>query len=255
MANSTWLAGSFNLAEAVEITVGESTVEFPAGDFYIRDADDDLSAIKQLELALEGEFPGAVTVYIRRDRKVQIDLGENTSTLAFPPELEDIFGFTQSPYAEAGSFTADKVSTLLFSPGHTETTHGHPVGTAGFKRYDRVVLASPTGQTFDGELHHTQTLARWSWMAVPYARSWTPPDGEGGQFVVFMEAVIVPLKRMKLYTVDEDDSSSSTATWSTALGPYIVPEIDEDWYRRLVARTDLLGINLGPIEALKVGDY
>lgn len=251
--SSSWLVGSFNLAANATVTVNATNKTVLAGDYYLRDATAGLSLIAALQTEIAAVVAGS-TVYIGQDRKVRIDFNGNATTIAIASTLRAVLGFTQASYGPVTSVTAENVSPLLWSPGWPETTKGSPVGVTGHKVYDRIMTSSPTGLTFDVTLHHSTTMVEWSWFAVRQDRAWTT-TGADGEYVVFFDEVIVAGYRFKLYSnVTEDDASSTAVTWPTALGPYVVPEPDYEWYQRFVPNSDSLGANIS-IEAMLTSEY
>ena len=251
---SSWLIGSITLSSAATLTIDGNDQDVAAGSYYLYDPTASLSLIKQVENAIAAVVAGS-TVYIGRDRKVRIDFNGNSTTIDIPLAIRAALGFTQSSYAAATSRTAERVSTLLWSPGWPETPIGAPVGTAGRVVYDRVMTASPTGQTFTVTLHHSSTLVSWNWLAVRQDRAWTT-SALPGEYVDFFDRIIVRGKRMKLYSnMSEDDASSTAVTWVSPLGPYIVPEPDWEWYRRFNPNSDSIGANISIEDALLTSEY
>jgi hypothetical protein len=252
-ARTAWLVGSANLASIATLVVGGVNQNVAAGDYYLRDSDDDLSLIKQVENAIAVQVAGS-TVTIQKDRKVHIDFNGNSTTLTIPAALQELLGFTGSPYAGATSRTAENVSSLLWSPGWPETPTGSPVGAPGRQVWDRVMTASPTGLSFDVTVLSSVTLISWAWYAVRQDRAWTASQAPG-EFVVFFEDMIVAGRRFKFYSgIEEDDASTTEVTWTTTTGPYVVPEPDYDWYQRFRASSDSLGVNI-EIKAMKTSEY
>ena len=249
--STSWLIGSVTLQSNATIIVNGNNKSVAAGTYYLRDADNDLSLIRQIQDAIASEVPGT-TVHIGRDRKLRIVSGGAALTLTIATALQSITGLPASPTAGT-TVTATNISTLLWSPSWPERTTGHPVGTPGFKTYDRVVSSSPSGETVTTNLHHSTTTAKLSWSAVPQSRTWTT-DELGGEFVAFYNAVLIPGYRFKLYnSVSEDAAVTTTVTWPTAIGPYICHQIQPDWYQRFVDSSDAIGANI-ELEAIKTSE-
>lgn len=250
---STWAVASFALASSATVTIGGTDRTIPAGSWYLRDEDSAQSLIDKLQTEIAAVVAGS-TVRVLRNRKVHIDFNGSSPTLAIPSSLAEVLGFTSSPYAGATSRTAENVSRLLWSPGWPETASKSPSGNPGRKVYDRVMTASASGLSFDVTVHSSTTLLDLSWQAVRQERAWTSAEGPG-EFVDFFDRVIVTGDRFRLYAdVLEDDASSAEVTWTTARGPYVVPDPDYDWYRRFVATSDSLGANI-EIRAMKTSDF
>jgi len=250
---SSWLVGSITITAATLTINGDNQV-VAAGSYYLRDATAGLSLITAVQAAIAAEVAGS-TVVVCKDRKVRFDFNATPTTITFPASIRAALGLSSGVYGPVTTLTAESVSTLLWSPGWPETTIGSPVGVAGRKVHDRVMTASPTGQTFDVTTHWSSTLLSLSWTAVSQARGWT--TGQlAGEFYDFFDRIIVAGKRWKLYSnVTEDDASSAAVTWPTALGPYVVPDPDYDWYQRFNPRSDSLGSNISITDALLVGEY
>ena len=249
--NTSWLIGSVTLQSSATIIVNGNNHSVAAGTYYLRDADNDLSLIRQIQNAIAAEVPGT-TVHIGRDRKLRIVSGGASLTLTIASALQAVTGLPASPTAGT-TVTASNISTLLWSPSWPERPTGHPVGTAGYRTYDRVVSSSPTGETVNVNWHHYQTTTKLSWSAVPQSRTWTS-DELGGEFVSFYQNVLIPGYRFKLYSgVSEDASVTTTVSWPTAMGPYICHVIAPDWYQRFSEASDAIGANI-ELEAVMTGE-
>ncbi len=256
---TAWLVGSIRLSTNATFTVSGEPCIIPAGSYYLWDADPDLSLLDQIVAAIDAAdmlTPGSVTAFVREDRKVQIDYDDNESTVTiqFPAVLATAIGFETSEYPDATTFVGTAIPSLLWSPGWPETTEGSPVGVAGHRIHDRIMTSSSTGLTANVTTHHYTTQVTVSWFAVPSERAWTEAEAPG-ELVDFMERVIVPGRHMKLYSqVTEDAASSAEVTWPAANGPYVVPDVPYDWYRRFHPNTDSLGANVSFTMQL-VGEY
>lgn len=247
--STSHLSGSFQLASNATITVNGTDRTIPAGYYYLPDL---LSTVQtQIAAVIAGS-----TAKLLKNRKVKLDFNGTPATLVIPDSLAEELGFTSSPYGSAASRTAENVSRLWWSPGWPETTDLSPIGVAGRKVYDRVMTSSPTGLTFDVTVHHSQTLLDMRWFAVAQERVWTT-DQSPGEFYRFFDEVIVPGYRFKLYSgleATEDESSTDEMVLPTALGPYVVPDPNFDWYQRFNPNSDSLGANI-EIKALKTSEY
>lgn len=240
---SSWLVGSFQLVNDATITVNASDVVVSAGSYYLRDATDSLSLIKQVETAIASVVAGS-TVYIGQDRKVRIDFDGNATNITIPSTLRAVLGFTQAGYGPVSLLVAERVSTLLWSPSWPETTEGSPVGVPGHKVYDRVMTSSPTGLTTNVTIHYSTTRVKLRWFAVPSDRAWTT-DELPGEFNQFFNDIIVYGRNMKLYSqMLEDEASGAAVSWTAGLGPYVDPDPDFAWYKRFVSNSDSLGANI-----------
>jgi len=247
MTATSWLIGSFELAANATITVNGAPVVIGAGAYYLRDASPALSLIDTVQAAIAGS-----TITIGRNRKVRITFAGGT-TIAIPVALRAALGFTQPSYGPSLIIIAESVSRLLWSPGWPEKPRHSPVVAEGRKHWDRVMTSSPTGETVDVTLHHSMTLADWSWSAVRPDRAWTAAAAPG-EYVDFFERIIVFGHPFKLYPqIEESDSSATAVTWTTPFGPYVVPDPDYDWYTRFSPNTDAVGANI-EIAAMKTSE-
>lgn len=240
--STSWLVGEIVLASDATITINGSDRTVSAGRYMLRDATTAISLIDAVQTAI-ADVVASSTVRVCADRLIRIVSGGAALTLTIPSSLQAALGLPGSPTVGT-TVTASSVSNLLWSPGWPETPINHPTHAEGFTSTDRVVSVSPTGQTANGVLHHTQTLASWAWSAVRPERTWTASEA-GGEFVRFRADVLEPLYRFALYTdVSEDSASTSAVTWPTAKGPYIARELPDEWYIRTVAATDSVGAEL-----------
>jgi hypothetical protein len=236
--NSTWLIGSFTLANNATIVINGNDAVISADTYYLRHATAGLSLIAAIQTALQVHVP-SVSVYIGKDRKLHIAAGV-TLTLAVATALQDETGLPAAPTPSA-SITASFISTLLWSPSYPERAVGMPSGVTGRKVYDRKQSASPSGLTTRTTLHHSTTLARWTWSAVPQARAWTTDAGVPGEYHRFWLDVLNPGYRFQLYpgaSMVEDSAVTTTVSWPTALGPYVARDLDSEWYRRMIENSD-----------------
>lgn len=236
---SSWLVGAATLDSDATIVVGGNNVVISADTKYLRDATAGNSWIDAIQTGIAGVHAGS-TVTVLQNRKVKIDLNGNSATLTIPSALQEWLGFTGSPYSAATSFTAENVSTLLWSPGWPETTIGHPVGTEGYEAPNWVQTSSASGQTIRTTQHGTSAkLTELMWAQVKRARVWTTDGGEPGEFERFRIDVLAPGYRWKLYSgITEDESSSSAVSWTTAVGPYVIRDPEWKWWNRAVANAD-----------------
>lgn len=243
---SSWVLGEIRFTEDVTFFVSSEPCTITAGNYYLWDADESISLVHQLVAAVEASeiiSADTLTIFVRRDRKVEIVYDFNDETipsLQLPEPLATAIGFESTEYGEATSFVGSKVPTLLWSPGWPETTIGHPVGTEGFDIPNWEQTSSASGLTVRTTVHGTSQVATelfWDW--VKQARVWTTSDGEPGEFRRFWRDVLVPGYRWKLYSgITEDEVSSTEVTWTTAVGPYKVREIDPRWWSRSIKNVD-----------------
>jgi hypothetical protein len=248
---TSWLVGSFTLAANATLVVNGNNRTVNAGTYYLRDATNALSLIFEIQTEIAAVVPGS-TVSICKDRKLRIVSGGAALTLTVPATLQAVLGLPGSP-SVGTTVTADSISTLLWSPGWPEATNGHPVDSDGVDIHDRIMTSSPSGQTVTVTRHHSQTIASWSWTAVPAARAWTSAEA-AGEFVQFFDDVLIPGYRFKLYrNITEDSASTTAVTWVTSYGPYVMRDPDYQWYRRFNPASDDVGANID-LQGLKTSE-
>lgn len=238
--STSWLIGSITIPNTT-IVVNASNVVIPAGTYYLRDADTGLSLVDQIAIAIS-TVVAATTCYIGADRRLRIVSGGGALTLTIGTAILEATGLATNPTVGT-TITATLISTLLWSPSWPGRPASSPVGLAGHRVYDRVVSASPSGQTVTVNWHNYQTIVALSWSAVPAARTWTSAE-LGGEFVSFYYNVLIPGYRWKHYAVSEDSTVTTSVSWPTALGPYKAHTIAPDWYRRFVEASDAHGANI-----------
>lgn len=236
---AAWLVGSATTSSSATIVVGGNNVVISAGTRYLEDASSSLSWIDTIETGIAGVYAGS-TVRVLQSGLVKIDLNGNSATLTIPAALQQILGFTSSPYGAATTHTAEVSSTLLWRPGWPETTIGHPVGTEGYEVPNWEQTASASGQTVRTTEHGTAAkLTELFFAQVQRARVWTTDDGQPGEYRRWWREVLKPGYRWKLYSgITEDSASTSAVTWTTAQGPYKVRELDPKWWNRAIQQVD-----------------
>jgi hypothetical protein len=253
---TSWLVGGFELNGDATIVMndGDDEVVIPAGNYYLDDSEDAQSLVAALQEAIASVQAGT-TVYVCGDRKVRIDFNGVIGSIAFPASLREVLGFTETSYeGSLSALAAEKISTLLWSPGQPETTSFSPIGVAGRRVFDRAFTASPTGLTTDTTVHHFTTMIDLAWFAVEPARAWTTAE-EPGEYMRFFYGVIVPGRRFKHYSLMVEDGTTNAVTWaSTVFGPYVVPNPDYDFYVRFDPRTDTCGANI-ELKAIVTSDF
>jgi hypothetical protein len=226
MPSSSWLIGSYPSFQAANITVnaaptGNEVKTIAAGDYYLYHTTAGLSLMKQLELALEDHTDiTTVTVELLKNRKAKITSDTSfTLTWGSSTILRNMLGFAGDLTPAAVSFTATNVSPYHWSPGRTEIALNSPLGVEGARRKDTAVGESGTG-VFVATGHNDVRVAEWRWRFCANARVWTSSEA-GGEHEVFWHNVLSQYRRFFHWrAVDEDDASGSSASLSTALGPY-----------------------------------
>lgn len=248
MPDSAWFIGSVTLPQVDLVGFDGDDITLAAGTYYLRHATAALSLLDAFNTAMDASA-AAVTctsLFVRRDRRVQINLS-GVADLNFATNdnngdlLAAALGFDPTDHTGASSYVAENVSPLLFSPGFpaTPTTIS---GVEGYSVDDKVVYRSQDGTQSVTYLYNSSTYQEFSWSHVVPERlrivAGAPDDG--GTFHRFYESVYKLGLRWFWYpSVSEDDSSSTSVTWGTGIGPYVRRSDDGNWYRRNVPNAEV----------------
>lgn len=242
MSAAAWLIGSITLPRQELTIVQGATSEFcnfDEGSYYLRSATATLSMLAEMVAAinLHTLVSGAAAV-VRRDRLITISATQSF-TLAWPADgvLRDLLGFTGALTPAATSFTATNISPLLWSPGYLATPKTI-AGVTGYTVPHQAIRKSSDGTQVQCDHYGEETWQDLSWTHIMPERMRTAGTtaAQGGTFHQFFQQCAM-LRRRFLYhqEIDEDDASSTSVTWDTAMGAYVLrPELDGDWYRRNV---------------------
>jgi hypothetical protein len=224
MAISCWIIGSVKDLAAQTLTVQGGAQVITAGSRYLYSDSAGLSMLRAVQDALAGAGLVGVGAVLLRNRKVRLSANSNFSVV-WPADnvLRNLLGFTGN-LAGASTYTAANVSPLLFSPGRTESPQMAPLGVVGHKVLTTYHAISPLDGSASS-VTHGSTGRRYNQFVfnnVPAARYQTA-DENGGEWVVFFETVCAPAYSFHLWRlVEESDASTSVATLTTSLGPYVL---------------------------------
>lgn len=219
---SAWLIGSYASLPEQTFLVNASIETVSAGDYYLYSATDALSLLKQVEDALTaaGVTNPVVTLCQNRKVKLSADVGFGM-TWGVGTLLRDLLGFEGTGLAVATSHVATLVSPLLWSPGRQESSMLSPLGTRGHIEYLSRQSVSPYSGRTETISHGSREFQRFWFPLVLTERARTSTD-EGGTFANWFSNVAVRGARWYLWrNVLENPASTTAATLSTALGPYI----------------------------------
>lgn len=217
---SSWLIGSYRSMPAQGLEVSGDPATVTAGSRYLYDFDDDLSLLRAVEIAA---FSTGVTLsaFLTESRHVRLESAGVFSIDWTDPLLPSLLGFTVD-LAGQSSYTAPRISPLLWSPGRPESTSMAPLGVRGHKVHSTYQSVSPYDGTTESITHGSREYNKFSWLNVAIARVWTASE-LGGEFRTWFQTVSVPANNFKLYrSVPEVGGSSNTeaSIVIAGLGPY-----------------------------------
>lgn len=217
MATSSWLIGSTEIA-AQSVTIDASPESISAGTYYLYHATAP-NLLDEMVAAMTSAGVTAPAATLRENRKVVLSsLGTFTVTWPADNILRDLLGFTGN-LAAASSYTATNISPLLWSPGRTESTTISRVGLHGRTIYNTIVGIGDDG-TPCATTHGSRVFNEFFWRYIDGNRIQTSSE-LGGEFETFKSEVLVKQYAFGLYrNIDEDDSSTSTVSFGSPLGPY-----------------------------------
>lgn len=241
--STSWLVGYATLAQQEwDGGTGPANVTLPAGTYALRHGTAALSLIDQVAAVWTLEWGAAVTVTVRRNRLIRITIASGGAAIDWGAAtvLRDLLGFTGNR-ASNTTHDADYISPLLFSPGYPFT----PTTISGVSGY--TVSHQSRYKADDGTqlyvVHYGDET--WQELRVPHVvpsrlRTTGTTAAQGGTFHQFYEQCAKYGRRFLHYeTITEDSSSTTAVTWTTALGPYAMREINGDWYRRNVPNAEV----------------
>jgi hypothetical protein len=220
---SAWLIGSREWAVGQTITIDgdQQTIEAPLGGLYLYTSILDLSLLGQLRAALIAAGVDSPEVELLRNRRIRISAAATFSiTWGDGVLVRELLGFVGASLAGASSYVAPIQSTLLWSPGKTETPKLAPLGIVGGYEFD---IAAPRAW---GGLQVARThgppmrVNEFEWQFVPSARYWVNDPPSAGEFADFYATTLVVGRRWLLYRNVVEDSSTTPATLGSPLGPY-----------------------------------
>jgi len=216
---SAWLVGSVKDASyGVTIAGSAQTI---SGDLYLYHPTSALSLLAAWVTAATTAGLGSPTAVLTRDRKVKLSNGANFTVTWTNTTLRDLLGFTGN-LASASSYTATNVSPLLWSPGKPLLPELSPSGTTGNRRPLAYWTQSPTDGSPFVVAHGERIDQRWSVSHVSQGRMQTSSEA-GGEWATFFETCAEKGYSWYVYpSVAEETGSSTTATLSNGLGPYVL---------------------------------
>lgn len=211
------------LAVTVDGTLENLAVNALPAKLYLDDPTAALSLCETVAAALLAHTKITVaSVYIRRDRKTQIEVTTTAGTCAInwgsDTTVRDMLAYTQGNLSGANSYTSATISKYQWSPQRLEIT-GARLDTAGEPEHDTVTTESGDGVVVARE-HNTWRANSLRWPNTANARVWTPSE-LGGEHIAFWDAVLRRFHRFKVYRNFIDDTSSGVEwTPSAAFGPF-----------------------------------
>lgn len=243
MTISAWLIGSITIpTENIRVieTATDEIIAIPAGTYYLRHSTAGLSLIDALATAITSHSTITVsTVTVRRNRRVVVT-ADRAFTLQWETDsmIRGLLGFAGDLTPAATSFTAPNISPLLWSPGYPATPHEIDA-VEGYTKPHQSVRKSADGTQVQCD-HYGEEIwneLAWTHILPERMRITGTTAAQGGTFHQF-HLQCAMLRRRFLWhpAIDEDDSSTSTVSYDTALGPYVLrPEFPSAWYARNVS--------------------
>ena len=219
---TAWLIGSYASLPEQEFVINASPEAVAAGSYYLHSATGALSLLEQVKAAMTAAGLVNPVAVLCQNRKVRLSadvafgMTWGTGTL-----LRDLLGFEGLGLAVAADHTATLVSPLLWSPARQESSLLTPLGVRGHVEYlSRQSVSTYSGRT-ESISHGQREFQTFRFPHVLTERV-TTPGAEGGTFARWFADVAVRGARFFLWrNVTENTASTTTATLSTSLGPYI----------------------------------
>lgn len=217
--NSAWVIGSVkNLDFAV--TISAQPPESVTGSRYLYHPTGSLSILDGMVSAMTASGVTGASAVLTRDRRVKLSAAGTFSVSWDDTELRDLLGFTVT-LSGASSYTATNISPLLFSPGKPFLSELSPRGTLGIRRPLAYYTMSPSDGSAFVVSHGERYDQRFSASHVDIERVYTSQEA-GGEWVRWFDEC--PTRGYQFYVyldVVEDSGSSTEATLSNGLGPYV----------------------------------
>lgn len=221
--STAWIIGSvksLSYAFTVDATLGSVS-----GSRYLYHATGSLSILNAIRLGMVAAGYAGATAVLTRDRRVKLASGAGNFTVTWDSTaLRDLLGFT-GDLSGASSYTATNVSPLLWSPAKPLTPELSPSDVAGIEKPLAYFTMSPTDGSAFVLSHGSRTDQRYSVQHVPVARVLTSSAAGGEWATFFMQCAAKGYQWYVFPAVTEESGSSTAATLSGGLGPYVlVPE-------------------------------
>lgn len=242
MASSAWLIGYITLPQQTW-TFDGAVATLAAGTYALRHSTSALSLIAAFDAANLAATPTTVTstTTILRNRRVHVVFSSAAALTwgAGGALLEAALGFTANLPSQT-THDAAAPSPLLWSPGFIATPKTIR-GVDGYTVPHQSVYKSDDGTQVYGAHYGDETWQDLGWSHIlPERMRVDDSQNGGGTFHEFWEQVGKLHRRFRYYEdIDEDDASSTAVTWTTARGPYVLREVDGDWYRRNVPNAEV----------------
>lgn len=224
MAPTVWCVSSRAVASVVDVTIDADASGLTAslGGLYLLHPTIALSLLGQFGLAMTAAGVAAPEAYITEAGYVRLTSSGVFAVTWTSTTLRDLLGFT-GDLSGADAYTATNRSTLLWSPGKTETPELAPLGCVGQRVLDLSVAYGTEGRQSVRIEGNPTVRNRFSWAHVPKARYLAASTYTAGEFCHFwLNELIGGQRWILLRGVSEGASTTVSASYgsATALGPY-----------------------------------
>lgn len=219
---TAWLIGSYASLPEQTFIVNASPKTVSSGSYYLHSATVALSLLDQVKAAMTAAGLVNPVAVLCQNRKVRLSAdGGFGVTWGVGTLLRDLLGFEGIGLAVATDHTATLVSPLLWSPARQESSLLTPLGVRGHIDYLSRQSVSPySGRT--ETISHGQRESQLFRFPHVLTERVTTATQEGGTFARWFVDVAVRGARFCLWrNIGENTASTTAATLSTSLGPYI----------------------------------
>jgi hypothetical protein len=237
---SSWLIGSITIPQQ-DFTSNGFACSVPAGTYYLYHSTSALSLVNQFDGTIENET--GVSANQTRLRRSRLLLSSWTApvsvTWGSATQLRDLLGYTGNLGAGTDHL-ATNISPLLWSPGYPATPKTIP-GVLGYPVDHKTQYKSDDGSQLHTDFYSEETWQDLEWTHIVPSRMRVATGTGGGTFHEFYRQVTRIGSRFFHYeSVTEDTSDSTTeATLTGGLGPYVTRELSGDYYERRVQGADI----------------